>query len=289
MARNSGKPTRAKPSQIYAIISITMVLFVLGLLGTLFINATNLSKQLREQVEISLFLEDEATPQQIDKVKSFLGKKKYILQADYVSKEKAAKEFEKEYGEEFTDILGFNPLSNSFNIYLEAKYTHQDSLSNLEYEFLQEEAIKEVYYHKNIINLINDNMRKLSIGLLILGAIFLFIAISLIDNTIKLSMYSNRFLIKSMQLVGATRRFITRPFVNRSVVNGLVSGFLACILLFVLLYFLEKNLNLVHIQRDILHYVYICFSIILIGVLLSYWSTKAAVLKYLKMKLDELY
>jgi len=289
MARNSGKTNKAKPSQVYAIISITMVLFVLGLLGTLFINATNLSKQLREQVEISLFLEDNATSKQIDRLKSFLNTKNYILQADYVPKEIAAQEFEKEYGEEFTEILGFNPLSNSFNIYLEAKYTHQDSLNNLEYDFLQQEAIKEVYYHKNIINLINDNMQKLSIGLLILGAIFLFIAISLIDNTIKLSMYSNRFLIKSMQLVGATRRFITRPFVSRSVINGLVSGFLACILLFVLLYFLERNLNIVHIQRDILHYVYICFSIILIGVLLSYWSTKAAVLKYLKMKLDELY
>lgn len=289
MAKKSGRPNRAKPSQIYAIISITMVLFVLGILGALFINASNLSKQLRENVEISLFLKDDASKEEIKKLQSSLDKKKYIVYSDYVSKEKAAEEFEKEYGEEFTELLGFNPLSNTINVHLESSYTHQDSLNNLEYQFLQNKAVNEVYYHKSIINLINDNMRKLSIALLVLGAILLFIAISLIDNTIKLSMYSNRFLIKSMQLVGATRKFITRPFVNRSVINGLVSGFLACILLFGLLYFLERNLNIVHIQRDIMHYAYISFSIILIGVLLSYWSTKAAVLKYLKMKLDELY
>ncbi len=289
MSNKGNRPKRSKPSQIYAIASITVVLFVLALLGSLMVNARKLSKQLRENVEVNLMLKDGVKEAEIKALDKRLSKAPYVLSTNFTSKEDAAREFEAEYGEEFTKILGFNPLDNTLSLYLKAEYTQTDSLKMLESKLAKLSEVKEVSYPRNLVHLINDNIRKLSIGLLLLSAIFLFIAITLIDNTIKLSMYSNRFLIKSMQLVGATRQFILKPFVRSSMFNGVISGILASLLLILFLYFINKNLNVLEIRKDMLHYAYICFSVIVIGVLLSYWSTKSAVIKYLKLKLDELY
>jgi len=280
---------RSISSKLYAIASITVVLFVVGLLGTLLLNTTKLSRYLKESMEINLVLNDALPPTEIEAFDKRLQNQNYVVNTKYISKEEAALQFEQEYGEEFTQILGFNPLENTLILQLKAEYTNQDSLAVLESKLLTLEAVKEVNYPKNLIGLISSNIKKLSIALAILASICLFIAITLIDNTIKLSLYSSRFLIKSMQLVGATRKFILRPFLKQSLLNGVISGFAASALLMVFLFIVNKNISIFDLQADLPHYMYVCFSIIVIGVMLSYWSTKSAVLKYLKLKLDELY
>ena len=280
---------RSISSKLYAIASITVVLFVVGLLGTLLLNTTKLSRYLKESMEINLVLNDALPPTEIEAFDKRLQNQNYVVNTKYISKEEAALQFEQEYGEEFTEILGFNPLENTLILQLKAEYTNQDSLAVLESKLLTLEAVKEVNYPKNLIGLISSNIKKLSIALAILASICLFIAITLIDNTIKLSLYSSRFLIKSMQLVGATRKFILRPFLKQSLLNGVISGFAASALLMVFLFIVNKNISIFDLQADLPHYMYVCFSIIVIGVMLSYWSTKSAVLKYLKLKLDELY
>lgn len=283
------KSKRSKPSHIYAIISITVVLFVLGLLATLLMNATQLSRQLRENVEVNLMLKDGLKEKDFKTLRKRLDNTSYISSTFFTSKADAARQFEAEYGEEFTEILGFNPLDDVISIYLKANYTNEDSLAQVETLLLAMDGVKEVNYPRNLMHLINDNVSKLSIVLLIMFLLFLFIAITLIDNTIKLSMYSSRFLIKSMQLVGATRSFVLRPFIRRGLINGFISGLLAAALLIIFLLFVNRQLNVLDIQANFLHYLYICASIVLVGLLLSYWSTKTAVVKYLKLKLDELY
>lgn len=280
---------RSKASGLYAIASITVVLFVLGLLGTLLLNTTKLSRYLKESLEINLVLNNALPPEDIEQFDKSIQDKDYVIDTRYISKEEAAIQFEEEYGEEFTKILGFNPLENTLILHLDASYSNPDSLLMIESSLIKLEQVSEVNYPKNLMNLISSNVQKLSIALIILAAISLFMAITLIDNTIKLSMYSSRFLIKSMQLVGATRKFILRPFLKKSLLNGIVSGFCASALLMVFLYFVNRNISIFDLEADINHYLYVCFSIIVIGVMLSYWSTKSAVIKYLKLKLDELY
>lgn len=278
-----------KPSHLYAIVSTTMVLFVLGLLAVLLINASKISQQLKENIEVSVALKPDTSLKESKNFQQKLKDNPWVQSTRFISKEEAAEQFEKEFGEEFTDLLGFNPLFDAVQVTLNSEYTQTDSLAKFEKQIAGLSAVDSVNYPKNIVSLINENVRKLGILLLILSGIFLFIAISLIDNTIRLSMYSKRFLIKSMQLVGATRKFITRPFVRQSLLNGLISGILACILLFAFLFAVYQNFGLFNMKSEPISYAYVGFCVILIGVLLSYWSTKSAVLKYLKMKLDELY
>ena len=278
-----------RPSYLYSIVSTTMVLFVLGLLGVLLINASKLSQQLKENIELSVAIKSDVPTDRTMELAAKIKQNDWVRNTRLISKEEAAKQFEKEFGEEFTNLLGFNPLYDAIQVTLDAQYTNADSLKRFENQLMTYTEVDEVSYPRNIVHLINENVRKLGIFLLILSGIFLFIAISLIDNTIRLSMYSKRFLIKSMQLVGATRQFITRPFVRQSLTNGLISGLLACLLLFGFLWTIQHNFGLFNMKSEPFPYLYIGFSVILIGVLLSYWSTKSAVLKYLKMKLDELY
>lgn len=266
-----------------------MVLFVLGLLGVLLINASKVSQQLKENIELSVGLKGDVPRGKSQKLEQKLKDNSWVQSTRFISKEEAAEQFEKEFGEEFRDLLGFNPLYDAIQVTLGANYTNTDSLAKFEKQLMTFQEVESVNYPQNIVQKINDNVQKLGIFLLILSVIFLFIAISLIDNTIRLSMYSRRFLIKSMQLVGATRQFITRPFVRQSLANGFISGILACVLLFLFLWTVNRNFGLFNMKSEPISYAYIGFCVILIGVLLSYWSTKSAVLKYLKMKLDELY
>jgi len=281
--------SKKQPSHLYSIVSITLVLFVLGLLGILFINANRLSSQLKKNLEVTVVIKDAFGEKGINNLKRKIQQNSWAKEVSFISKEAAVEDFEKEYGEEFIDILDFNPLFDAFQVKIPANYATQDSLKSIEKGLLRYEEVSEVFYPKNIVEVINDNVQKLSIFLVVLSLIFLFITISLIDSTIRLGMYSKRFLVRSMQLVGATRQFITRPFVRRSIVDGLISGIAASILLLLFLVFIQRNFGLLNWQSYWHQYAYIVFCVILVGVLLSYWSTKSAVLKYLKMKLDDLY
>lgn len=280
---------RRQTSYIYAISSITLVLFVLGVFGILLLNAQRISQMLRETLEITIALKDTATAADIEQLQKQLLQQPYTKEVLYIDKEQAAKQFIKEYGEDFVSILNFNPLFNTLSLHLKATHADEANLKTIETFLEQQSAVQDLYYPENVLSLINRNVQRVSIILMVLGAVFLFITIALIDSTIKLSMYSSRFLIKSMQLVGATRQFISRPFIRKSIVNGLVSGFMACLMLLALIYFIQQNLPEFSLHSNLLMYLYIFFTVILLGILISWWSTKAAVIKYLKLQLDELY
>lgn len=284
-----GPRKRSKPSYIYSIISITMVLFMLGILGHVLMFSQKLSEYFRESIEISIILKEGLSDADIFQFQKKLEKKSYIKSTKYISKDDAAKILADDFGEDL-EILGYNPLYASINFHLKSSYANSDSLTAIETELMEYPQVESVYYFKAIVDLINQNIRKVTLILLGVSVMLVLIAITLIDNTIRLAMYSNRFLIKSMQLVGATRWFIIRPFMARSIFNGFVSGVLAVIGLVGLLYYAQTQLpTLIVSSDDLFNFGIVFAAIIILGVFITWFSTYLSVSKYLRLKLDDLY
>lgn len=290
MSQQVGKATkRSKPSYLYAIVSVTMVLFMLGILGVLLIYSQNISNYFRENIEVSIILKDNVNEVDVLQFQKKLELEPYIKSSTFISKDEAARIMQEDLGEDL-DLLDYNPLYASVNIYLKADYANKDSLANIEEELLQNPIVEEVYYFRAIVDLVNRNVKVVSMVLGVIAALLFIIALTLIDNTIKLLMYSNRFIIRSMQLVGATRWFIIKPFLMRGVFNGLVSGLVAVIALVGLMYYAQIKLPALQVVSDNLIGFSIIFAgVIVTGILISWLSTWRAVAKYLNMKLDDLY
>ncbi len=280
---------KSRPSYIYSIISITLVLFILGLIGLIITQAKSLTTHFRENLEFTLILEEGVKDKKLEQFVSMVESQKYVKSTTFTSKEEAAKRFSEDFDEDFLEILGENPLFASLSIFMKAPYANKDSIVLIERQLLAKPEVKEVFYQEGLVDLVNANVRKLGLILLGISALFLLMAFTLIDNTIRLAMFSDRFLIKSMQMVGATRRKVTRPFMNRSLINGLISGLLAVFCLIVLLYFLQNNMPELARLQTMANFVMVCLGIVLTGVLISFLSTRSAVLKYLKSELDDLY
>jgi len=283
------KIKRSKPSHFYSILSVALVLFLIGLVGLLLMNAHIVSTYFKENLQINVVLNDKIAEAELLKLQQHLDRQAYVKSLRYLSKDKAKNIFEEEFGEGIEEVLGYNPLFASLDIRLNAAYANTDSLSKITPVIEQFPIVKEVYYQKSLLQLVNRNLRFFGIGLLITSALFLIIAFTIIDNTIKLTMYSQRFIIKSMQLVGATRSFITQPFLNRSIANGVIASLLAIFLLTGLLVYLQFIFQDLLILKDVIRFALVCGFIIALGLLISWWSTRRSVLKYIKMKLDELY
>ncbi len=278
-----------KPSYFYSIISVTLVLFMLGLLGVVLLQAQTLVSHFKENIEITLILNEEATVEEINALEKRLQAETYVKSAKYVSKEEAAQLFIEHTGENFKDVLDYNPLFASINLYLRAPYANHDSLQLITKQLRESQLIENVFYQEAILQLINANTGKIGFVLLVMSAIFFVVAFTLIDNTIKLAMYSNRFLIKSMQLVGATRWFIAAPYITQSVYNGIISGLIASVLLVLLLFVVQSTIPEFSVLYYPLSFLFLCLLIVLVGIALSWWSTKQSVAKYLQTQLDELY
>jgi cell division transport system permease protein len=280
---------KARPSYLYSIIGVALVLFMLGLLGIVVINAKKLSDHFKENIEVSLVLMDNCDATQAQKIKTYLDQYNFIKSSVYISKDQAYNFFKKNYQEDFKELLEYNPLYASINFHVNSVYANNDSLKKIENIFVGNKLVKEVYYQKQLVDMMNTNARKISFVIIGIIILLFFIALALIDNTIKLVMYSNRFLIKSMQMVGATRWFISKPFIFRAFLNGLLSGTIAVgLLIFVGIYAnaqFEELRNLVPVSN----FVLLLSMVILIGILISIWSTFRSATKYQKMKLDELY
>ncbi len=274
---------------LYSIISTTLVLFMLGVLGTVLLHAKALSDHFRENVEITIALKDQISSQDSTALLGYIQSQTYTNELRYVSKEEAAKVFRQDSGEDFREVLDFNPLFASLNLYVKADYANTDSLQYIQSTLENKAGVVHVFYHEGLIDVINRNIRKISIILLVLGAIFLIMAFVLIDNTIKMAMYAKRFLIKSMQLVGATRQFIAKPFEQQSVYNGMISGLGAALLLIVCLLLAQQSLPELSTLYRATPFVVLCFCLVGIGVLISWLSTRQAVYKYLQRNLDDLY
>lgn len=280
---------RLKSSYITTVVSITLVLFMLGMLGLIILHAKKLSDYVKENIGFSIIMKENVKEAGIIQLQKTLDASDYVKSTEYITKEKAAEELTKDLGEDFIDFLGYNPLLPSIDLRLKAEYANIDSLAIIEKDLLANKNVKEVFYQKSLVHLINKNLRRISIIILGFSILLLIIAIALINNTIRLSVYSKRFLIKSMQLVGATQAFIRRPFILKGILHGILGAFIAILLLVGILYFSQQEIpELINLQDADL-FISIFGFVILLGIIISWISTFFAVKKYLNLKADSLY
>jgi len=231
--------TKLRSSYLTLVISVSLVLFLLGILGLLLINARELSDYLRESLSFSIMLDDEAKEADIRMLQKDLDAKPYVKSTEYVSKDAAAEKMKEELGEDFISFLGDNPLPPTIDVYLYAGYTNPDSVALIEKYVTEYPFVNEVYVNESLLVKINENIRRISLFLLVLSSFLFLIAVTIINNTIRLSIYSKRFLIRTMQLVGATGAFIRRPFLMRSIYHGVIADLIALGLLMALIFFIE--------------------------------------------------
>jgi len=280
---------RLKSSYITTVVSISLVLFMLGLLGLILMHAQKISNQVKENIGFSIFMKETAKEADIIRFQKTLDAGIFSKSTEYITKEQAAQNVSKTLGEDFVSFLGNNPLTAQIDVRLIATYANNDSLSVIEKQIVKNDIVKEVYYQKSLVQMVNENIRKISLVFLSFSSLLLIIAIALINNTIRLSVYSNRFLIKTMQLVGATQHFIRKPFIYKGILSGIYGALIAIIFLSAVLYTAQQNFpDLVNIQEIDL-YLTVFGIVIILGILFSWISTFLAVRKYLNMKTDGLY
>ena len=280
---------RLRSSYATSIISISLVLCMLGTIGILLLTAHRISKFVRENVGFSVFLKDNVKEADIYRLQKTLDAERYVRETRYIDKADAAKEFTEDLGEDFVDFLGYNPLSSSIEVKLVARYANNDSIQHVEKRLQEFEEVKEVSYQKTMIHLLNDNIEKISLFIFAFSSLLIIIAVSLINNTIRLSVYSRRLLIRTMQLVGATNGFIRKPFLLRSALHGIYSAFIAMAILVLSLSWIEKQLEGILTVNDVQILGGLFLIVFFLGVTISWISTFFAVNKYLKIKTDNLY
>lgn len=278
-----------KTSAVTVIISLALVLFMLGLLGLVIINAKKLSNHIKENVGFQIVLKDTTTNAELDILKSELSSSPYCKNVDYISKDLAAQKLQQELGEDFITFLGYNPLLSSLDVKLNSDYADVDSLASFEKNIMQKHFVKEVIYHKDMIKQVNENARVISVYLIVFTSLLLIVAIALINNTIRLSIYAKRFLIRTMYLVGATQGFIRQPFIIKGVKQGVIAGILAGFLLAGFLLLSTRYIpDLLQLQDPNLLAV-LFVGIVLLGILISGLSAALSVRRYLRLKTDDLY
>ena len=280
---------RLRSSYATSIISISLVLCMLGTIGILLLTAQRISKYVMENVGFSVFLKDQVKEADIYLFQKTLDAETFVRETRYISKDDAANEFTEEMGEDFVGFLGYNPLPASIEVKLEARFANNDSIENIENRLQLFDEVKEVAYQKTVIHLLNENIQKISLFIFAFSALLAIIAMSLINNTIRLSVYSRRFLIRTMRLVGATNTFIRRPFLLRSALHGIYSSFIAMTILVFSLYWLEGQLEGILSVKDVEILGGLFLIVFFLGISLSWISTFFAVNKYLRIKTDNLY
>ena len=271
------------------VISMSLVLFVLGILGFLLINANRLSNHVKQNIGFSVMIKEGVKDVDILQLQKWIDSKQYSLETDWVSKEDAAKELREQLGEDFIAFLGYNPLLESIDIKLKASYANSDSLLILEEKLIKNDLIHEVYYQKDLVEKINENVRKMSIFLLSFCILLFIISFTLINNTIWLSVYSKRFLIRTMKLVGATNKFIKGPFLSESIYTGVYSSLVAICMLIGVFQLLQSDMPDFLNIRDFKSMGILFACIFVAGILFTWLSTFFALRKYLRIKESEIY
>ncbi len=281
---------RLRNSYVSTVVSITLVLFMLGLMGLLLLNANRLSRYVKENIGFAVVLQDNATEADIAWVRKQLDVAPYVRETKFISKDDAARELRDMLGEDFVAFLGYNPLPVSIEAKLNYRYANNDSIAAIEKELYEFKQVREVSYQKSLIGLVNENINKISAILLLFSALLFFVSLAQINNTIRLSIYSRRFLINTMKLVGATRAFVIKPFVAKSALHGIISAMLALALLCGLFYAARNQLGsemLQLITPEVTGILFLC--VLAVGIAVGALSTYFAVNKFLDMKTDELY
>ncbi|QOD60160.1 FtsX-like permease family protein [Polaribacter haliotis] len=280
---------RLASSYISVVISIALVLFMVGVLGFVLLKSTLVANRVKEKVAVTLFLKDNVSRKQIDGFKESLQKEEFTKRIIYTSKQQAAKNYSKEIGEDFMKFVGENPLKNGIDIYLKAAFVTPEKMQELETRFLKNAFVAEVTYDKLLINLITKNIKRISFWLLVLSGFFGLVAIILINSSIRLSIYSKRFNIKTMQMVGATKSFIRKPFIWRSIRLGFIGAFLALIGLAVVIYYADKFAPSLGLLKDYVSLSYLTGGVLIVAFLITWLSTFFATQRFLNLRTDELY
>ncbi len=276
-------------SYFSVVISISLVLFLLGLLGLLVLNTKKVADHFKEQIALTVYLKDTAKQVEIDQLQQSLALAEYTKSATFVSKEQAAEEHSATIGENFMEFLGYNPLQNSIDVYLFADYVSPSKLEEIQGEIMTKDFVDEVVYDKPLIVLLNDNIKKISFWVLVISAVFLFIAVLLINSSIRLSVYAKRFTIKTMQMVGATKSFIRRPFIWKSMKLGILGSVLAIIGIAVVLYYLDRYFPQLGLMNDTILVGGLFLFVFLMGLVITWLSTYFATQRFLNLRTDDLY
>ncbi|MEO7309753.1 MAG: permease-like cell division protein FtsX [Chitinophagaceae bacterium] len=281
---------KGKPSYVMAIVGVTAVLFITALFGWIILNAGKYSKVLREDVEIHVYLTSTAQQKTIDELKNYIAAKPYTRTVEFIDKETARKRWTSGGDKDFMEFLDNNPLPSEISLKVKSDWVNKDSLNNIATDLSQNQLlVQSVDYPKNLVEKIT-NVVKWVVGILIgLSILFGLLALLMIDNTIRLAMYSNRFLIKTMQMVGATRWFIAKPMNIRAIINGAIAGAIAIALVLGVINLVENFVPDFKILRENSKLIILFISVVLLGIGISLVSTHRSVIKYLKMRLDDLY
>jgi cell division transport system permease protein len=280
---------RGKPSYFMSILGVTLVLLLLGIIGWLVINANKLGDYFKENVEVRAYLRGDLNPKDSVALMNYISAKPYVKSIEYVTKEAGKKIYMDEENEDWSKVLDANPLPNAIYFKVKRQYVTTDSLKNIQEDLEQQTYISDVAYPDALVGKMNKNIRNVSIGFLIIAIIISLVVIFLIDNTIRLAMFSNRFLIKTMQMVGATRWFIAKPLNIKAIINGAISGVIASVVLYLVINVLEKYVDWLRTIHDTGLLFLLFLILIILGIGITLFSTNRSVLKYLKMKLDDLY
>lgn len=288
MSEEKGR-RKIQASSISTVISVSLVLLLLGLLGILIISAKKISDHFKENIGFHVYLNDNIKDEEVESLQHFLDASNFVRSSRYLSKDSAAAIYQKELGEDFVQFIGYNPLPASIEVQLKADFTNPDSIVWIKKQITDFSIVKEFNYQESLVNIVNKNINRIAVVMLVFIGLLLAIALALINNTIRLAIYSKRFLIKTMQLVGATGGFIRKPFLAGGILNGLLAGLIANLMLAGILYLGVKQIPDLAQVTDAMMMIYLFGIILLTGILISGFSTFFAVRKYLRVKSEDLH
>ncbi len=276
-------------SYFSVVLSIALVLFLLGVLGVLVLNTKKLADHFKEQISISVFLKDSAKPVEVTQLQKRLALAEYTKSAEYVSKEDAAEQYSETIGENFVAFLGYNPLKNAIDLHLKADFVSPSQVADIAQDLASKTYVEEVSYDQPLIALLTEKVNKISLWILGASAVFMIIAVLLINSSIRLSIYAKRFIIKTMQMVGATKRFIRKPFLWNNIKLGMLGAIVALIGLSVLLYYVDQSFPELVLLEDIEILAILFAGVFGLGIIISWASTYSATQRFLNLRTDALY
>ena len=286
---DSFQKRRLKSSYVSVVVSIALVLFMIGMLGLVLLKSTKVANHFKEKVVMTLFLKDNISKEQLQNLKTSIKKEYFTKKLVYITKNEAAKTYKRDLGEDFLQFLGDNPLKNGFDVYVNAKYVTPEKMLEIEKKYLKNAFVAEVNYDKPLVKLLTKNIQRISFWLLILSSFFGLVAIILINSSIRLAIYSKRFNIKTMQMVGATKRFIRKPFIWQSIKLGTLGALIALLGLFFVTYYVDKYIPTLELLKDYIVLVYVAGGVVLVAFMITWISTFFATQRFLNLQTNDLY
>ena len=280
---------RLRSSYFSVVISIALVLFMVGFLGLVLLKSSQVANHFKEEIVITLFLKNETSKEQIKNLRNSLKKEEFVSNIVFIDKEEAAKFYAEDLGEDFIAYLGTNPLKNSIDIYLKPDFVTPIKMEQISKRFEKNSFVFEVSYDKTLVTFLTQNIQKVSFWLFIISSFFGLIALILINSSIRLSIYSKRFNIKTMQMVGATKRFIRKPFLWRSVKLGFLGALISFLGLGIVIYYIDKKIPTLELLSDYSVMIYISSGILIVSFIISWLSTFFATQRFLNLQTEELY